>query len=159
MKAAKKTNVERLLEAAHLPYVSHTFDGREGKADATEIAEQLGVPPARVFKTLVTETDQHEGFVFVIPANATLDLKKAAKAAGVRSLALLPLVRLFPSTGYRHGGCSPLGMKRKLPTFIDASATMHERIFVSAGQIGMNVEVAPEPLAGLIPAVFVELCR
>lgn len=154
-----KTNAERLLEAAGVAYVPHLFDGREGKADAGEIAAQLGVPAARVFKTLVTETERHEGFVFAIPANATLNLKKAAKAAGVRALVMLPLARLFPLTGYRHGGCSPLGMRRRLPTFIDASAVGLERIFVSAGRIGMNVEVEPHALAALIPATFAEICR
>lgn len=159
MKAEKKTNVERILEAAGVPYVPHAFDGRGGQAEAAEIAARLGVPPAHVFKTLVTETDRHEAFVFVVPADGELDLKRAAKAAGVKALAMLPLAKLFPLTGYRHGGCSPLGMKKHLPTFIDASAETLPRLFVSAGQIGLNVEVAPHALANLIPAPFVPLRR
>lgn len=159
MKAAKKTNVERILEAAGLPYVPHAFDGRGGQAEAPEIAAQLGIPPRIVFKTLVTETERHEAFVFVIPADGRLDLKKAAKAAGVKALSMLPLTRLFPLTGYRHGGCSPLGMKRRFPTFIDASAEALPELYVSAGQIGLNVSLAPKPLAALIPAEFAPLTQ
>lgn len=159
MKPAKKTNVERILEAAGLPYVPHTFDGRGGQAEASEIAAQLGIPPSIVFKTLVTETERHEAFVFVIPADGRLDLKKAAKAAGVKALAMLPLAKLFPLTGYRHGGCSPLGMKKHFPTFIDASAEALPELYVSGGQIGLNVSLAPKPLAALIPATFVPLTQ
>lgn len=157
--AQKKTNAERILESAGIPYVPHTFDGRNGLADAGEIAAQLGVPAARVFKTLVTETERHDAFVFAVPADGALDLKKAARAAGVKALAMLPLAKLFPLTGYRHGGCSPLGMARRLPTFIDASALRHERIFVSAGRIGLNLEVDPKALAGAVPAEFADLRR
>lgn len=157
MKGAKKTNVERILETAGIPFTAHTFDGREGKADAVEIAGQLGVPPAQVFKTLVTTTEDRQCFVFAIPANATLDLKKAAKAAGVKSLAMLPLAKLFMTTGYRHGGCSPIGMKKAFRTFLDASAEDWETILISAGQIGMNVQVAPKPFAAAIPATFAPL--
>ena len=159
MKTGRKTNVERLLEAAGVPYAAHAFDGREGRAEAAEIAAQLGVPAAYVFKTLVTETERHEAFVFAVPADGTLDLKKAARAAGVRALTMLPQAKLFPLTGYRHGGCSPLGMKRRLPTFVDASAEALPRIFVSAGQIGLNVEVAPRALAALVPATFADVAR
>ncbi len=159
MKGARKTNVERLLEAAGVPYAPHAFDGRGGQAEAGEIAAQLGLPPHVVFKTLVTETERHEPYVFVIPADGRLDLKKAAKAAGVKALAMLPLAKLFPLTGYRHGGCSPLGMKRRLPTFIDASAETLPEIYVSAGQIGLNVSVPPHPLAALIPAPFAPLTQ
>lgn len=157
--AQKKTNAERILETAGVSYVPHTFDGREGKADAGEIAAQLGVPAARVFKTLVTETERHEVFVFAVPADGELDLKKAARAAGVKALAMLPQARLFPLTGYRHGGCSPLGMARKFPTFIDASAQAHGRIFVSAGRIGLNLEVEPQALAAAVPAAFADVRR
>ena len=143
MKANKKSNVERLLETAGIPYVAHVFDGRGGRA--------------QVFKTLVTETERHETFVFVVPADGSLSLKKAARAANVRALAMLPQARLFPLTGYVHGGCSPLGMRRRFPTFIDGSAETLPRMFVSAGHIGLNVEVAPRALAALIPATFADL--
>ena len=159
MKPPKKTNVERILEAAGLPYAPYTFDGRDGQAEAAEIAAQLGIPPSIVFKTLVTETERHEAYVFVIPADGRLDLKKAAKAAGVKALAMLPLAKLFPLTGYRHGGCSPLGMKKRLPTFIDASAETLPELYVSGGQIGLNVSLAPKPLAALIPATFAPLTQ
>ena len=159
MKPPKKTNVERILEAAGLPYAPHTFDGRDGQAEAAEIAAQLCIPPSIVFKTLVTETERHEAYVFVIPADGRLDLKKAAKAAGVKALAMLPLAKLFPLTGYRHGGCSPLGMKKRLPTFIDASAETLPELYVSGGQIGLNVSLAPKPLAALIPATFAPLTQ
>lgn len=161
MKAPKcvKTNVERLLEAAGVPYVAHSFDGREGAADAEEIAAQLGVPAASVFKTLVTRSERNAYYVFAIPADARLDLKKAAKAAGEKALEMLPLAKLFPLTGYRHGGCSPLGMRKSFPTFIDGSARQWPRIFISAGQIGLNLEVAPEPFAKLVPAVFSPLVQ
>lgn len=159
MKANRKSNVERMLEAAGIPCVAHAFDGRGGRADAAEIAAQLGVSAAHVFKTLVTETERHETFVFVVPANASLNLKKAARAADVRALAMLPQARLFPLTGYVHGGCSPLGMRRHFPTFIDGSAESLSRMFVSAGHVGLNVEVPPLALAGLIPATFADLCQ
>lgn len=159
MKAAKKTNVERILEQASIEHITHSFDGRGGKADAAEIAAQLGVPADQVFKTLVTETEHHEAYVFVVPAAGELDLKKAAKAAGVRSLAMLPLAKLFPLTGYIHGGCSPLGMRKHFPTFIDETAQLFDHIYVSAGQVGLNVEVPPEALAALVPATFVDISR
>lgn len=160
-KAAKpgKTNVERILEAAGVPYTPHAFDGRDGKADACDIAAQLAIPPERVFKTLVTIAPKGALYVFAIPANHTLDLKKAARAAGEKSLDMLPLAKLFPLTGYRHGGCSPIGMRKNFPTFLDASAQAHTHIFISAGQIGLNLEVAPEPFARLIPATFADVAR
>ena len=112
MKPAKKTNVERILEAAGLPYVPHTFDGRGGQAEASEIAVQLGIPPSIVFKTLGTETERHEAFVFVIPADGRLDLKKAAKAVSEKSIAMIHVSEINGLTGYVRGGCSPVGMKK-----------------------------------------------
>lgn len=158
-RGAKKTNVERILQMAAIPYTTYEFDGKNGQLHAGEIARSLGFPPSRVFKTLVTENVHHVNAVFVIPANAVLDLKKAARAAHEKQLAMLPLAQLFPLTGYHHGGCSPIGMRKHFPTFIDVSAQTQPTICLSGGQIGLMVETDPLALARLIPAVFSDLCQ
>ena len=153
-----KTNAMRILDRMKIPYSHYTYECEEF-TDGVQVADLLGLPHEKVYKTLVVQGASREYFVFVIPIEAELDLKKAARAAGVRALTMLPQAKLFPLTGYRHGGCSPLGMKRRLPTFVDASAEALPRIFVSAGQIGLNVEVAPRALAALVPATFADVAR
>ena len=152
-----KTNVERLLENAGIPFTPYEYDVSDGALDAVSIAKKIGKDPDQVFKTLVTEAPGPEYYVFVIPGPATLDLKKAARAANVKSIAMIPQKKLLPLTGYLHGGCSPIGMKKILPTFLDETAILYETICVSAGKIGTNVELNPESLAEYISAPMTDL--
>lgn len=153
----KKTNAMRLLEQAGIPFEAREYDGEAGRIGGEEIARRLGQPPELVCKTLVTCTEHREYFVFAIPVEKTLDLKKAARAAGVKALAMLPLARLFPLTGYVHGGCSPIGLKSPFPVFIDSSLEGRPDMFLSGGRIGLNLKVEPAALATLISARFAPL--
>jgi Cys-tRNA(Pro)/Cys-tRNA(Cys) deacylase len=146
-----KTNAMRLLDKLHIDYTSHTYDTSDGAIDGMSVAQKNGRDPAQVFKTLVCMGHAGGGgtsqeLVFCIPVSQTLNLKAAAHASGEKSVEMLPLARLLPTTGYRHGGCSPLGMKKKLPTFIEASAQDHDTILVSGGQIGLQIEIVPADL-------------
>lgn len=154
-----KTNVVRLLSAAELPFKVLEYSVADGKVDAMSIAEKTGEEPDQTFKTLVTETPKKEYFVFVIPAPAVLDLKKAAAAAGVKNLDMIPQKNLFPLTGYVHGGCSPIGMKRSFPTFIDETAILFDHINFSGGHLGVMISMEPETACSFIGAKFVDLTR
>ena len=156
MKAPDKTNAIRLIEQAGISCHLHTYDPSAG-IDGVSVASSLGELPDQVFKTLVTEGRDNRHFVFVIPVIATLDLKKAAKSAGEKSIVMIPQKSLLPLTGYIHGGCSPVGMKKLFPTFIDETAQLFDRIFVSGGRIGLQMELSPLDLAGLVNASFVSL--
>ena len=113
-----KTNAVRLLENANIAFTAHEYDVSDGEIDAQSIARKLGVEGDQVFKTLVAETPDKAHFVFIVPAVASLNLKKAARAAGAKSIAMIKQKELLPLTGYIHGGCSPIGMKKLFPTFI-----------------------------------------
>lgn len=145
MSTEEKTNVMRLLAQKKISYQSHTY-----QADPTmsggEIARLLGEEPARVYKTLVTQGKSGQYYVFVVPVTAELDLKKAAKAVSEKSVAMLPQKELLPLTGYVHGGCSPLGMKKTFPTVLQETAEQQETIFFSAGKVGCQVELSPADL-------------
>ena len=154
-----KTNPMRVLEENAIPYTPHEYDVSDGQTDAVTVAHRIGAPPEQVFKTLVAENTNKELFVFVIPGPENLDLKKAAKAAGQKALAMLPQKRLFPETGYIHGGCSPLCMKKKLPTFFEETAQLYDEIYVSAGKVGLNLCVPPEPLCSLVGGQYADLIR
>ena len=156
---AAKTNALRIAESAGILLEAFEYDISDGRIDAVSIAEKIGKLPDQTFKTLVTEDPKHEHFVFVIPAPATLDLKKAAAVTGKKSIELIPSKQLLGLTGYIHGGCSPIGMKKLFPTFIDESAILFDHICVSGGRVGLNIAVDPEALAGLISADFADLCR
>ncbi len=149
MKAADKTNVMRLLEQKKIPYRSYTYES-EGAISGLEVAELLAQDPARVFKTLVTTGRSGNHYVFVIPVGAGLDLRKAAKAVGEKSLEMLKQKDLLPLTGYIHGGCSPIGMKKAFRTTIDATAEQVESIIFSGGRIGLQVELGLPELAKLV---------
>ena len=151
-----KTNAMRALERAQVAYTPHEYDP-EGGIDGVHVASVLGVDPARVFKTLVTQGKSRAYFVFVIPVAEELDLKKAARAAGEKAIEMLPVKDLLSVTGYIRGGCSPVGMKKVFPTFIHESALSQQRILVSAGKIGHQVEVEPRALAALVRARFEDL--
>ncbi len=154
-----RTNAVRLLESAGILFSAHEYPVEDGRIDARSIAEKLGRSEDEVFKTLVTETPAHEYFVFVIPAAGELDLKKAALAAGRKSIDMIPLKQLFPLTGYVHGGCSPVGMKKQFPSFIDETAQLFDVIFVSGGKVGLNLEIAPDRLCGFVSAQYADLTR
>lgn len=152
-----KTNCMRVLESKKITYTPHLYE-----ADPTltggEIAALLGEDPSQVFKTLVTVGKPQKYYVFIIPVNAELNLKKAAAAAGEKSVSMIPQRDLLPLTGYVHGGCSPIGMKKRFPSFIHGSVSGLSRIFVSAGRVGCQVELAPADLirvAELVPADLV----
>ena len=151
--AEEKTNVMRVLEQKKIPYTPHWYPAG-GAIDGVSVAAMLGQDPAAVFKTLVTEGASKKNYVFVIPASAELDLKAAAKAVGEKSVAMIRQARLLPLTGYVHGGCSPIGMKKLLRTVIDSSALERDTVMVSAGRVGAQVELAPRQLAGLVRAEF-----
>jgi len=152
-----KTNALRLAESAGLDFEAFEYDVSDGRIDANAIAEKLNRSPDEVFKTLVTQAPGHEYFVFIVPAAGELDLKKAAKAAGKKSIEMIPMKELLPLTGYVHGGCSPLGMKKLFPTFIDETAQLFDRIWVSGGRVGLNISIPPETLAALVNAVFADI--
>ncbi len=151
-----KTNVMRILETAQIPFKAYEYDPVRG-VDAKAVACYLNKEEERVFKTLVARASTLEYFVFVIPANAELDLKKAAHAAGVKNVEMIPLKKLLPTTGYVHGGCSPVGMKKTFVTFIDETAILFDTFCISGGKIGVTIELNAEKLAAFINAKFADL--
>ena len=148
----------RVLEQKKLSYTPHSYDPEISGIDGVSVAKALGQDPAAVFKTLVAKGASGGYYVFDIPVAETLDLKKAAKAVGEKSLAMLPQKELLPLTGYVHGGCSPVGMKKRFPTVFDESCLAFETIFVSAGKVGFQVELAPRDLLALTAAATAGLC-
>ena len=150
-KKDEKTNVMRTLEQKKIPYTAHTYPHEDGVAvDGVTVANMLGQDPGAVFKTLVTKGASGGYYVFDIPVAENLDLKKAAKAVGEKSIAMLPSKELLPLTGYVHGGCSPVGMKKLFPTVFHESCLDLETMMVSAGKIGYQVELAPDALIALV---------
>ncbi|MDR1620777.1 MAG: Cys-tRNA(Pro) deacylase [Synergistaceae bacterium] len=149
-----KTNAMRLLEAAGIRFAPYEYDVSDGEISGVAVAVKIGQDPDRVFKTLVTEGKKTGLNVFVLPSSCELDLKKAALAAGDKYIAMMKSRDLEPKTGYVHGGCSPIGMKKSFPTFIDETAAMHDTIFVSGGRIGLQIEISPSDLAKITGAVF-----
>lgn len=153
----KKTNVMRILDSEKIKYRSSSYEPDDALS-GVDAAAKLGVSESIVYKTLVTESaDGH--FVFVIPAAATLDLKKAAKACGVKKVEMLKAKNLLPLTGYVHGGCSPIGMKKKFPTFIHRDAEELEEFYVSAGHIGEQIIINPKTLCELVDAKFCDVIK
>ncbi|MBQ8210382.1 MAG: Cys-tRNA(Pro) deacylase [Clostridia bacterium] len=144
-----KTNAMRKLDALKIKYTKHYYTDT-GAISGTEVAEALGEEPQKVFKTLVTTGKSGNHYVFMVPVTGELDLKKAAVAAGEKNIEMLPMKELLPLTGYIHGGCSPVGMKKAFKTFIHHSADNFETIFCSGGKIGFQIEL---PLSELIKAV------
>ena len=142
-----KTNAMRMLERAKIAYQPHEYPHAEGDpVDGATVAKLTGQDPARVFKTLVTQGADHMYYVFVVPVMAELDLKKAAKAAGVKSVAMIHVADINKITGYIRGGCSPVGMKKQFNTVFDESCLAQTTILVSGGRIGTQVEAAPADL-------------
>lgn len=154
----EKTNVMRILEQKGIAYVPHTYDPEQDGIDGVSVARALGQDPGRVFKTLVAKGASGGHYVFDIPVAATLDLKKAAKAVGEKSVAMLPQKELLPLTGYIHGGCSPIGMKKPFPTVFHATALTCDTLCISAGKVGYQVEAAPAALMDLTGATAADVC-
>jgi len=152
-----KTNAVRLLETAGVGFSTCEYDASDGEVSGIAVAEKIGQEPERVFKTLVTEGKNKGLNVFVIPGNTELDLKKAAKAAGDKYVVMIKTRELESKTGYTHGGCSPIGMKKQFPTFIDETAEMHDTIIISGGRIGLQIELTPKDLARIASAEFHDL--
>ena len=155
-KHEEKTNVMRVLDSKKVKYTSHCYIDTP-TTNGEEVAKILGQNPADVFKTLVTISKSGTNYVFVIPVAKELDLKKAAKAAGEKSIEMLKSKELLPLTGYVHGGCSPIGMKKPFKTFIDKSADEREVIIFSAGKIGYQVELTLPELAKVIDCSLEDL--
>ncbi len=153
---SKKTNAVRELEAAGVPFEFHTFE-TDGSLSGVEVATLLGEDPDHVFKTLVTVGKSGEHYVFMIPVAQELDLKKAARAVGEKSIAMIKSRELLPLTGYIHGGCSPLGMKKLFTTSIDETAILFDTIIFSAGRIGAQIETSLAGLQQVIPVQVVDL--
>ena len=156
---ARKTNVMRLLDNAGIQYQMFEYPVDDGLIDAVSIARKIGENVEQVFKTLVTQSASREHFVFVVPANAELELKKAAKVSGQKNIEMLPSKQLLPLTGYIHGGCSPVGMKKPFKTFIDETALLFDSFCVSGGKIGLTLQIKAESLADLIHATFHDLTK
>ncbi len=157
MAKEEKTNVMRLLDAAGIAYVGREYDPET--VDGKSVALALGEDPETVFKTLIAENQKKERFAFCVPVTGELDLKKAAKAVGAKSIEMIPQKELLPSTGYVHGGCSPIGLKKPYPVTIDETAQLFERVFVSGGRRGFQVGLSPEDLVRYLNASFADLAK
>ena len=156
--AELKTNAVRTLDKNHIPYRLHAYEPGDS-VDGVSVAAKLGQDPEKVYKTLVTKGKSGGHHVFVIPVAEELDLKKAARAAGEKAVEMIPVKDLLKTTGYIRGGCSPVGMKKTFPTVIHAAAEDLDAFWVSAGRIGLQIEVKPTQLAELIGAVFEDIIR
>ena len=152
-----RTNVLRLLESAGIPCEARAYPVDENDLSGVHTARLLGLPPERLFKTLVLRGERTGIFVCCIPCAEEIDLRKAATAAGDKKCEMLPMKELLPTTGYIRGGCSPIGMKRRFPVWIDETAALHTRIAVSAGVRGMMVLLAPEDLKAYVGAQEADL--
>ncbi|MBR4093412.1 MAG: Cys-tRNA(Pro) deacylase [Oscillospiraceae bacterium] len=155
-KKEEKTNVMRILEAAKIEYKSHCYLD-SGAVSGTEVADALNEDYESVFKTLVTVGKSGEHYVFAIPVDKELDLKKAAVAAGEKAVSMVKSKELLSLTGYIHGGCSPIGMKKYFKTFFDETAMLFDTIFFSAGKIGYQVEISPSDIDKIIPFEYKDL--
>ena len=154
-----KTNAMRMLETAGVAYTQHEYDCADGAIDGVSVAKKTGQDPDRVSKTLVTAGASGGHYVFVIPVAAELDLKKAARSVGEKSVAMLPLAQLTAVTGYVRGGCSPVGMKKAFATRLDETAVLFETVLVSGGRRGLQVELAPDDLLGACGGEYADLTR
>lgn len=158
MKKIEKTNVMRLLDQKKIEYLIHDYT-ESGVIAGEDVAEVLGENPDEVFKTLVTVGKSKQYYVFLVPVCKELNLKKAAKAVGEKSIEMIKSKELLPLTGYVHGGCSPIGMKKAFPTTVDITAENLDRIFFSAGKIGLQVELATEDLKKIIRFIFADVAE
>ncbi|MDD4278174.1 Cys-tRNA(Pro) deacylase [Candidatus Sumerlaeota bacterium] len=154
--AIHKTNAMRFLDKNKIPYNTHEYESTDGRIDGVAVAEKLNQNPEHVFKTLVLQGASREFYVFVLPVTCEIDLKKAAKTAGEKSIDMIHVKDLFNTTGYIRGGCSPLAMKKSFKTFIQQSAQQLNLFFFSAGKIGIQIEAKPHDIANAINATFAD---
>ena len=147
-----KTNAMRMLDRAGIPYKTHSYEAGDGPVDGVTAAEKLGIPPEKVYKTLVTRGASRANYVFVIPVAKELDLKKAAKSVGEKSVEMIHVDEINKTTGYIRGGCSPVGMKKLFVTVFDEAVNSLPRVIVSGGRIGCQIEAAPSDLLPLVKA-------
>ena len=148
-----KTNVMRILDKQKINYTPHFYDTKDGSIDGIAVAEKIGKPCDVVFKTLVTRFER-DFFVFVVPVDKELNLKKCAKAVGKKTVEMIRVDEINKATGYIRGGCSPIGMKKQYVTVVDESALLCDTITFSAGKIGTQVELSPNDLEAIIPLTF-----
>jgi len=151
-----KTNVMRILDSLKIVYKAHDYSKTDALS-ADSVAKALNENPLKVFKTLVTVGKSKEHYVFVVPSTSELDLKKAAKAADEKNIEMITQKELLPITGYIHGGCSPIGMKKRLAVFVDSTANGFDTIYVSGGKVGLQVELSPNDLNKATDCQFVDL--
>lgn len=154
-KKLHKTNAMRILDKNKIDYIVREYE-TDGSLAARDVAKYFNQPANRLFKTLVTTDNNKNYFVFCLPSDSELDLKMGAKVAGVKKIEMLKQKDLFPLTGYVHGGCSPVGMKKLFPTFIDSSCLNFETIFVSGGKVGLQIEIDPRILEKAVDAKYVD---
>ncbi|MCI9508904.1 MAG: Cys-tRNA(Pro) deacylase [Angelakisella sp.] len=152
-----KTNAMRMLDREKIPYNVHTYDNSDGKIDGPSVAAKIGQDPKRVWKTLVTKGSSGGYFVFVLPVELDLDLKKAAKAVGEKSVSMIRVDEINKVTGYIRGGCSPVGMKKLYPTVFDRRVEDLPTVVVSGGRIGTQIEVEPDALLKAVKAVTADI--
>ncbi len=152
-----KTNAMRILDSAGISYKTAEYDADESDLSGVHAAEMLGVNPDIVFKTLVTRDNDNKLWVFVIPVKENLDLKKAAAVSGNKKIEMIHVKEIMNLTGYIRGGCSPIGMKKEYPTFIDETALLYDEIYFSAGRRGQQIIMKPEKLASIINAEFADI--
>lgn len=158
MKKEEKTNVMRVLDGKRISYESHSYEP-DATMSGEEIAGILGEESKKVFKTLVTQGKSGKYYVFVVPVEEELDLKKAAKASGEKSVSMIRQKELLPLTGYVHGGCSPIGMKKQFPTYVHETAVSYDHIFVSAGKVGYQIELAPGDLMSVVECTTADIVK
>ncbi len=152
-----KTNAVRILESRNIQFTTESYEVSEDELDAVSVARKIGMDPDMVFKTLVARNESNQLFVFVIPGSCELDLKKAARASGSKKIEMIKVKELFDLTGYIRGGCSPIGMKKPFPTFIDETSLLFDLISISAGVRGTQILVSPTDLITAIPAETADL--
>ena len=152
-----KTNALRILDSQGIRYTTSEYEVSEDELDAVSVARKIGADPETVFKTLVTVGDRMGHAVFVIPGNCELNLKKAAQASGNKKIEMIKMKDLLPVTGYVRGGCSPIGMKKPFPTYIDETAQLYDQIYVSPGMRGLQVRLSPLDLKQVVGAEFADL--
>ena len=152
-----KTNAVRIVEAHNIPYETFEYEVNEDDLSGTSVARKINAGEDSVFKTLVTRNDKNSIFVFCIPVNQELNLKKAASASGSKKIEMIRQSELLPLTGYIKGGCSPIGMKKEYPVFIEETAQIMDNIYISAGIRGMQIRISPLNLAKLINGKFADV--
>ena len=157
--AQGKTNAMRILDAKKIPYNLLTYDSLDGKIDGASVAQKIDKDPKLVYKTLVAQGNSKQIYVFIVPVEAELDLKKAAKVAGEKKIEMIHVKDIQSLTGYIRGGCSPVGMKKLYPTFIEQQAANFEKIIVSGGKIGMQFEISVADLKDVIQAQIVDITK